>query len=557
MFQLQHTVNTHGGRIVTSIEEASHIVDWDDEIDSGSFEDMLTEEYIRALDSRPNETETGIALVHWWYHPDSYDEWIQLDEENFEVPQDMEIAYSENKKWHVCCKFIKDVAQFNEWGNELDYEIETLENEEEILSQQNNGIGSSRKSRGKRKVDDIKKRREIPVAEAVSSSEKTITCAEPPADDPSRDSFIVANVSLGSAVTISFMKEDFKLDLIATKKRKAFEEFSPPNWFSSSSISDVEFKYLSPDILDENARYQYKYSTIRNFIVDLYMQKKSAYLSATECRRKLSADVCKIIRIHEFLDSFGIINFAVGVDARPTVPLLLPLNYSKPNCGQNDDGEVINTGENEKKWTESMDEKLLRAISIHRNNWNLIADEFNSRSIELTSLNGKMSANDCIVHFVSMPASKLVKFGEINGDLSSSVSQNNKICCRSFESVTSLRSKKLSEVLKSVTNLTAKEIIELYQFSQSKNDLSPTLVNVRTELLKFSIASTAKSAGEILCDSINNSLSDYVSLRLQALEDKVVNYWSILFKNIFVCTYVLNIIYICTEGRSVELSRVC
>ena len=36
----------------------------------------------------------------------------------------------------VCCRFIKDVAIFNEWMNEGDYEIEAEDGDEEMASNQ-------------------------------------------------------------------------------------------------------------------------------------------------------------------------------------------------------------------------------------------------------------------------------------------------------------------------------------------------------------------------------------------------------------------------------------
>lgn len=91
-----------------------------------------------------------MALVHWWYHPDSYDEWIPSQEvEANDPPEDpLELR---PRVWRVACRFIRDVAIFNEWGNELDYEME--DNEDEGVGN-GSGDGTTRKNRKGRKSDE-------------------------------------------------------------------------------------------------------------------------------------------------------------------------------------------------------------------------------------------------------------------------------------------------------------------------------------------------------------------------------------------------------------------
>lgn len=43
------------------------------------------------------------------------------------------------------------------------------------------------------------------------------------------------------------------------------------------------------------------------------------YLTSTACRRNLAGDVCAIMRVHAFLEQWGLINYQVDIDARPTV----------------------------------------------------------------------------------------------------------------------------------------------------------------------------------------------------------------------------------------------
>jgi SWI/SNF related-matrix-associated actin-dependent regulator of chromatin subfamily C len=84
----------------------------------------------------------GIALVHWYYFPDSYDEWIPAqDVDIFETPEIIPLTLNDSiandtcrlsnkKQFRVACRYILDCELFNEWGNELDYEVEQDEEED-------------------------------------------------------------------------------------------------------------------------------------------------------------------------------------------------------------------------------------------------------------------------------------------------------------------------------------------------------------------------------------------------------------------------------------------
>ena len=65
--------------------------------------------------------EHPMAFVHWWYHPSSYDEWMPAADvagADTDVP-----PRPPGGPWIVGCKFVRDVARFNEWGTEADYAV--------------------------------------------------------------------------------------------------------------------------------------------------------------------------------------------------------------------------------------------------------------------------------------------------------------------------------------------------------------------------------------------------------------------------------------------------
>jgi len=56
----------------------------------------------------------------------------------------------------------------------------------------------------------------------------------------------------------------------------------------------------------------------RNFMIDTYRLNPNEYLSVTACRRNLAGDVCAIMRVHAFLEQWGLINYQMDADLRPT-----------------------------------------------------------------------------------------------------------------------------------------------------------------------------------------------------------------------------------------------
>lgn len=84
------------------------------------------------------------------------------------------------------------------------------------------------------------------------------------------------------------------------------------HWFDINEIHQIEkdslpefFNSLRPSKTPEI------YKKYRNYIIELYRQNPRSYLTQTACRRNLAGDVCAILRIHSFLEHWGLINFNV------------------------------------------------------------------------------------------------------------------------------------------------------------------------------------------------------------------------------------------------------
>nr|NVI75838.1 moira [Cucujiformia] len=59
------------------------------------------------------------------------------------------------------------------------------------------------------------------------------------------------------------------------------------------------------------------YLAYRNFMVDTYRLNPTEYITSTACRRNLAGDVCAIMRVHAFLEQWGLINYQVDTESRP------------------------------------------------------------------------------------------------------------------------------------------------------------------------------------------------------------------------------------------------
>ncbi|KAG6957998.1 hypothetical protein JG687_00009640 [Phytophthora cactorum] len=88
-------------------------------------------------------------------------------------------------------------------------------------------------------------------------------------------------------------------------------------WFAMDKINPIE-KRMLPEFFAGNASKTAEiYLKYRNYMVHAYRQQPGVYLTATACRRNLAGDACSILRVHEFLTHWGLINFHVPPHAMP------------------------------------------------------------------------------------------------------------------------------------------------------------------------------------------------------------------------------------------------
>lgn len=84
-------------------------------------------------------------------------------------------------------------------------------------------------------------------------------------------------------------------------------------WFDMNSIHDIERKAMAEFFNTRNrSKTPAVYKDYRDFMINTYRLNPVEYLTVTACRRNLAGDVCAIMRVHAFLEQWGLINYQVS-----------------------------------------------------------------------------------------------------------------------------------------------------------------------------------------------------------------------------------------------------
>jgi SWI/SNF related-matrix-associated actin-dependent regulator of chromatin subfamily C len=84
------------------------------------------------------------------------------------------------------------------------------------------------------------------------------------------------------------------------------------SWFNLATIAPLERRSLPEFFSNKNrSKTPQVYKDYRDFMINTYRLNPSEYLTVTACRRNLAGDVCAIMRVHAFLEQWGLINYQV------------------------------------------------------------------------------------------------------------------------------------------------------------------------------------------------------------------------------------------------------
>lgn len=327
---------------------------------------VTSPDYHRTLAKSSNGKQ---SLVHVWYRPDSHDTWLPSG-----AFADPEPEPEQKDKWDLESRWLRDGVRYNELMNEEDYEIGADEGDNDpAAGVTSTALAFSAPSTASKKrelpdeiVDDssedggagaAKKIKLLVAAKPIGAIPINLTGAsssipgkvyekEPlpggvignlPAEPlPSAD-VSMSNVAVDGEEDSEILEKDESDNVpsavaISAQHRKAAalakrylasqtQEIIIPSystWFSFNTISPLERRSL-PEFFNGRNRSKTPeiYKEYRDFMINTYRLNPSEYLTFTACRRNLAGDVCSIMRVHGFLEQWGLINYQIDPETRP------------------------------------------------------------------------------------------------------------------------------------------------------------------------------------------------------------------------------------------------
>ena len=262
-------------------------------------------EYFRTL-----AHHNGKVLIHVWYRPDSYDTW--LPDKDFAEPEPAPAPRT--TAWQLNSNWLRDSVRYNELMNEEDYEEETGPLEDDTRNKKHNLPESISDDAGDKRIKLL-----VP-AKPVGAVPVDLAGTQP-IPGKKYESEPVPGGTLGN---LPAQDERQQAEQTAQKYLAAqTQEVIIPSyatWFDMATINPIEKRAL-PEFF--NNRNRSKTPTVhkdyRDFMINTYRLNPSEYLTFTACRRNLAGDVCAIMRVHAFLEQWGLINYQIDPETRPAV----------------------------------------------------------------------------------------------------------------------------------------------------------------------------------------------------------------------------------------------
>lgn len=94
------------------------------------------------------------------------------------------------------------------------------------------------------------------------------------------------------------------------------------SWFNMRKIHQIERDSL-PEFFNTShpSKSPKIYANYRNFMINAYRLNPNEYLTLTSCRRNLVGDVGTLMRVHRFLNKWGLVNYQVNPQFKPAYAL--------------------------------------------------------------------------------------------------------------------------------------------------------------------------------------------------------------------------------------------
>ena len=290
------------------------------------------------------------VLIHVWYRPDSYDTWLP-DRDFSEQELEPEPA-PRTTAWHIGTRWLRDTSLYNELMNEEDYELEDESDDA------NAGPAAATEAEARRTKkhnlpesisdDSASKRIKLLVGSKPVGAQSIDLSGTQPIPGKKYESEPIAGGTMGNLPSIdagqaatdgtdlpvraataadtSVSEAAEQEDAMQTARKYLAEQTqeviipSYSTWFDMSTINAIEKRSL-PEFFNNKNRSKTPtvYKEYRDFMINTYRLNPSEYLTFTACRRNLAGDVCAIMRVHAFLEQWGLINYQIDPETRPAV----------------------------------------------------------------------------------------------------------------------------------------------------------------------------------------------------------------------------------------------
>ena len=362
--RLSQLAAAKGVQVVASADGATHILQPDPP--GTTVAETQHEDFMRQTD---RDMPTGMARVHWWYHPDSYDQWLPAADVEDELDD-----VGEGRPWFVQTRWLEDVAKFNEWMNESDYEVAQPlpplpgagevaaaaaaaaagaaaaaaaaagggkkrggcggaaaaagggKEEQLVLTIRRGRRGASKSGQSAPESDDDvdvlgerppKARRRNPAAKPAVAVENLLAPVESrPGEMPADEQ--LERMMQQSSGEVSGYGVEHRLQLCdvdavpASADNSKYTRSVPAEWYDAGAVHETEQLAL-PEFFSgaQLGRTPRAYRAIRDALVDAYGRAPYEPLTLSACRALIAGDVANILRVHAFLEHWSLINHSV------------------------------------------------------------------------------------------------------------------------------------------------------------------------------------------------------------------------------------------------------
>lgn len=264
-------------------------------------------------------TDLGLSRVHWWYLPDSYNEWVPMHAAPSDI--DPDVAPPHSKPWQVYERWVVDSEKYNEWMNEGDYETEESAEANKKLREEKKqpDEGPEKKDEGPQRK---KTKKEIWLAdiaaevapgatriidsgvierEVIHVQKKIIDAHNMPTIDISHG---YRQQWMGSHCGGS-------TDNASTSNLEGMRHVIPfaASWFNTNDIHHIEMREFLEFQKGLKGPGWAEYRIIRNSIVSTFQNNPSRWLKFSDISGMFYVDSMIVLKIYKFLSRWGIINY--------------------------------------------------------------------------------------------------------------------------------------------------------------------------------------------------------------------------------------------------------